>query len=370
MNILVLNPILFSGEENLIPEVESIKDTMIYNMCLAFIELGHRVTLLAMEDYRPQKEEEYDFELVFFKNEGKGILPAALPFSSKMYKYIKQEEKHYHMILSSEAFGFHTFFAALVAPEKTVIWQELVAHQRKMKTIPSRLWHRLIVTLFFRKVRVTIGRSFPAVKFISNYIAHVSAQIVDHGIDISQFKLSRQKKQQFIVIAQLVGRKQIDQVIDIFSEFLKMSGYESFKLLIAGRGPLEATLKQLVGRLSLEENIVFLGFVSHQELNSYLSESYASLVRTKNDLNMVSITESIVSGTPVICNRVSALSGFIENNRLGIAKDNWNEEDLVAIVGNEEYHKNCIAIREKLSTKSAATRIVDIFLQSKNNLSR
>ena len=34
MKVLILNPILFTADNNVIPKVKSIKDTMIYNMCL------------------------------------------------------------------------------------------------------------------------------------------------------------------------------------------------------------------------------------------------------------------------------------------------------------------------------------------------
>lgn len=47
MKVLILNPILFTADNNVIPQVKSIKDTMIYNMCLGFKRLGHDVTLAA-----------------------------------------------------------------------------------------------------------------------------------------------------------------------------------------------------------------------------------------------------------------------------------------------------------------------------------
>ena len=89
MKILILNPILFSGNGDILPTVKSIKDTMIYNMCLGFMANGHDVTLLAVEDYRPIEEETYDFEILFFKNDAKGILPMALPWSFAMNRFIR-----------------------------------------------------------------------------------------------------------------------------------------------------------------------------------------------------------------------------------------------------------------------------------------
>ena len=63
MNILILNPILFTAEHNIIPKVKSIKDTMIYNMCLGFIQLGHNITLAAAEEYHPTESETYEFNV-------------------------------------------------------------------------------------------------------------------------------------------------------------------------------------------------------------------------------------------------------------------------------------------------------------------
>ena len=44
--VLVINPILYTAESNRIPKVDSIKDTMIYTLCLGFLEAGHEATLL------------------------------------------------------------------------------------------------------------------------------------------------------------------------------------------------------------------------------------------------------------------------------------------------------------------------------------
>ena len=53
MRILILNPILYTAESNAIPTVSSIKDTMIYNLCLGFKQLGHDITLAAAMEYQP-----------------------------------------------------------------------------------------------------------------------------------------------------------------------------------------------------------------------------------------------------------------------------------------------------------------------------
>lgn len=54
MKILILNPVLFTGKDSIIQEVNSIKDTMIAGMYRAWGEAGHQITLLAIDDYRPK----------------------------------------------------------------------------------------------------------------------------------------------------------------------------------------------------------------------------------------------------------------------------------------------------------------------------
>lgn len=366
MNILILNPILYSGDGNKIPKVKSIKDTMIYGMCLGFKSLGHNITLIAVDEYRPIENEKYDFEILFFKNNLKNILPSALPYSQGMYKYIKRHGKNYDMILSSETFGFHSLFAALYVPGNTAIWQELNLHQHKFHTIPSKIWHNIIVPMFFKKIRVVIPRSESAYIFISRYMRSVSNVKVDHGINIEKFKVAESKKRQFISVAQFIYRKNIDGIIRKFYEFIQDVQYGDFKLFLAGRGPMESELRDLVSELGINHKVNFLGFLDHKELNHFISESYAFLVNTRQDLNMVSIPESIVAGTPVITNMVPALANYINENRLGIAKDDWGKNEMSMVIENKEYQNNCILFREKLSTKNAAKTIIDIFHQYEN----
>lgn len=57
---------------------------------------------------------------------------------------------------------------------------------------------------------------------------------------------------------------------------------------------------------------------------------------------MLSIGEAIVAGTPVLTNTVPYSHEWITQNKLGIVKDNWTEEDMHEIVMNNQYYvDNC-----------------------------
>lgn len=357
MKILIVNPLLYSGNNNEIPKVDTIKDTMIYSMCLGFKSLGHQVTLVAMECYKPVKKEVYDFEILFFKTNFDRFLNAALPLSFSLNRYIKENAKKFDLIVSSEVFAFHSLCAAMVAPTKTVIWHELALHQKKFFKIPSKIWYNVVARLFMSKVFV-IPRSESSKKFIRRYLKNVSDVPVEHGMDIEKFKCSDKKKDQFIVIAQLVKRKNIPSIIEKFQKYLAKYDKTS-KLLIAGRGELEDELKSLIVSKGLSDNVTLLGFMSHEEMNDILPYSKAMLIDTKQDNNMVSIPESIVSGTPVITNSVPTNSYLIELNHVGIVKD-WNEDDMHTVATHPEYIYNCLKMREKLSNAHQAEMILTL----------
>lgn len=362
MKVLVINPVLYTSNKGVIPQVRTIKDTMIYSMCLGLKKTGNDVTLLAIDDYMPTQPEAYDFEVLWFKANLKRVLKDALPLSVSMLKWIRKNHCRYDMILASETFMFHSLLCGIVCPEKTLIWQELNVHQRKLHRLPSKLWHNVVVPLFMRRIKVVVGRSASARDFIGRYMPHTATAIVDHGIDIAKFECSTLKKRQVISSSQLIYRKNVEGIIKKFAQFHRYKGYEDIKLLIAGRGEEEGKLKALAHELGLSDSIQFLGFLSQRELNQHIKDSYCFLINTRRDLNMVSIPESIVSGTPVLTNMVPALSPEIHRLHLGIAKDDWGADDLKNIIDNNStYVENCVQYRQQMSAEHQAQALIACF---------
>lgn len=363
MKILILNPILYTADNNTIPKVKSIKDTMIYNMCLGFKVLGHEVTLAAAIDYQPVEVEKYEFEVKWFKTQCHKLCPpSVLPYSKELNTFLKENSVNFNMVVTSEIFSLWSFAATRICPEKTVIWHELALHPNKFHQLPSKVWYNVVAKHLMNKVLV-VPRSEDAKIFVKQYMRHVSDFCVEHGIDLSQFTCGVEKKKQFIVVSQLIARKNIDGIIRIFKKFVEKYD-KAYQLLIVGRGELEKELKQLTHQLNLDKSVKFLGFKSHEEMNQYLPCSQALLINTRQDNNMVSIPESVVCGTPVITNTIPTNSGMITKNLLGIVKDNWNEDTLAEFVHiSSTYWQNCIQYRENLSSKHQATLLIEQFMR-------
>lgn len=363
MKILIINQILYTHSDGVIPEVKTIKDTMIYQMCMGFRELGHEVTLAAASEYKPTIEEEYDFEVLWFDSVYTRLLPATLlPFSPQLKNYIKMNHPLYDLIISKEVFSISSLWASTICPKKTVLWVEQANHQRKFHKLPSKFWFNVVAKLFMNKVKAVVPCSEKAQIYLRNYLKKTTEDIVEHGIDINKFSPADNKKRQVVVSGQLIKRKNIESIIEIFSRFHALDGFSDVKLLIAGRGPEELNLKRLVETLQITDSVSFLGFLSQKDLNTYISESLAFLVNTRADMNMVSVPESVCSCTPIIMNEVPLSSWYVKKFNLGIVKQGWGEDDLKEVIQNSrKYVENCRQYRERLSLSCSAQLLIDIY---------
>lgn len=361
--VLIVNPIVYTSETRDVPKVSSIKDTMIYDLCLAFQESGYETVLFAAEPYRPVGAEAHPFEIKW----ARCILPQVflvhrLPVLAGLYSYIKKNKDSIALIISSEVFSINSLAAYGAAPEKLLIWHELAKHNALFKKIPSKVWYNFVARIFMRNARV-VARSKDAKEFISRYCRNVSRTVIDHGVNLSKFQSCETKDNSLLVCSQLIPRKRIDGVLRIFQKYLQI--YDPTTILyIAGDGEEAAALRKLADELNITANVVFMGKISHDVLQPMLACAKALLINTIKDNSMISIVESIAVGTPILTTDVPLNSEYIKAHRLGIAKIEWDEHDIHEImIHNDEYVCNCLRYREKLSTKYKVEQFFSVFNQ-------
>ena len=131
MNILLLNLIVNTPDNGLIPCRETNHDSMIYNMARGFVSNGHTVTIIASEEYRPHQPENNSFDVIYLPSRLPFIFkPALLPFPGGLYRHLKKNKDKYDLVISSETFSIASLIATIALPGKVMIWQELPTHQR------------------------------------------------------------------------------------------------------------------------------------------------------------------------------------------------------------------------------------------------
>ena len=357
MTVLIVNPIIYTSETADIKRAASIKDTMIYDLCLAFLDAGHEVTLVAGEPFKPTKNEDYPFEVIWAKCAAQKICkPNVLPYCPELKRIIKNES--YDLIISSEVFSLNSLLLARRRKNGIIIWHELAKHNRLLHKLPSKFWYNIIARIFFRNILV-VPRSEEAKGFISKYCGNVSDTVIDHGVNLGKFKPRTEKESFFIIPSQLIARKQIDLSIAAFADFAEEHG--DYSLYIFGDGEEADKLKAFAEISGVANKVKFFGKTPHETLKEYLARAKAMLVYTRKDNNMVSVVEAISCGTPVVTTSVPYNAAYIKSERLGIVNDKWGKAELEEIVNNNEiYINNCLSYRHELSNDRRVEQFMEL----------
>lgn len=364
MKILILNSILYTPKKSIIERRKSINDTMIYNFANSFVQQGHEVTLIASNNFRPEFINIYPFKIIYLKsNFPKIFLPSVLPLHIKLLSYLSKNRKYYDLIISSEIFSFNSLFVSFIAPQKTIIWHELGQHNNKFHQIPSKIWYNIVARIFMSNTLI-VPRSLIALNFLKQFGLKLAKNHIDHGVNMQNFIPISNKKKQFIVAACLIQRKRIDTIIDKFNKFLNKYKLYDYKLIIAGDGPCKKQLQEQILKLDIQNNVLLMGMLSHNVLGKFISESCGMLCNSEMDLNMISIGESLSVGTPVLTNTVPYSHEWIKLRKLGIAKDEWDEDDIFSLIqNNDEYVHNALNYGKSLTNDAVAKQFISVYNQ-------
>ena len=244
MRILLINCILSTAEQGVITRRKSNKDCMIYNFAKGFVANGHMVTICASEEFKPLEEENNPFEVIYFKSNIPMLFrPDLIPFPKGLRSFVKDNIDKFDVVIASEVFQLATLFVADICKDKLVVWQELSLHNRMFFKIPSKLWYNLTPKLTALKHALIVPRSESAKIFIKKYFGHVSDEIVEHGANGEVLKPVKYANRTFVIVSQLIKRKNIESIIRKFADFIRSEKYSDFVLNIVGDGVERAYLE-------------------------------------------------------------------------------------------------------------------------------
>jgi len=207
---------------------------------------------------------------------------------------------------------------------------------------------------------------------------HVPSKLIKVNYNVSETKQilpfeTNVIPYQIITIGRLVKWAHIDKIIHTINS-LKQK-FPNIRLLIAGEGPQENELKQIIFDLNLSKYVVFLGRISKAE-NWYLlkaSHIYIHLYDSVYEDFPNTIISSFLAKTPIIVNNITKINEIISNEENGLVVNLKNEKELsekITLLFNDNNLKNKIInnadkiLNEKFSWESHIKILNDIF---KNN---
>lgn len=199
--------------------------------------------------------------------------------------------------------------------------------------------------------------------------------IIPNGIDTERFykenireKDIKKLREQYKIteddfIAMWVGRlgyeKRIDVLIEGQIEIIKEN--KNAKLLIVGGGPEEQNLKQLVDKYKLNDNVLFLGKISYEDIPKYYHLASVIVTASHYETQGLTLVEGFGAGKPVVC--------VVDDSFKNVVRDDYNgkyfrsKKEYSNII--KQLIKNPLKLKEmSINCKSTAKQYsLDIFAQ-------
>jgi L-malate glycosyltransferase len=165
-------------------------------------------------------------------------------------------------------------------------------------------------------------------------LAKTSAPIVNlpFGVEVADFPFSPPSASGRLRIFSNRMFKSIYDVQTLVRAAKLLNGKADFELRLAGAGPLEAEIRQMVLDFRLSEKTQFLGVLNHSEMAKALAESDIFVSCSLSDSNNISLNEAMAVGTVPVVSKISANTPWISDGRNGFLFEPRNAEDLAAAI--------------------------------------
>lgn len=175
--------------------------------------------------------------------------------------------------------------------------------------------------------------------------------VITPGVDIDIFKpqeknkeliqrYNLENKKVLLTVARLAKRKGHDIVIKILPKIIEK--VPDLVYIIVGAGPEEQNLKELAHNLSLENNVLFIGYVKDEEISKYynLCDIFIMLSKEmKGDWNTepiegfgISFLEASACAKPVIAGRSGGTEDAVIHGETGFLVNPEDEKEIKEVI--------------------------------------
>jgi len=211
-------------------------------------------------------------------------------------------------------------------------------------TVFGSIYDALIGKPVLEKADLVICVSKWAVGDIANYGIPVSRMTAIHnGISVKDYGYSAAKATAFrkqygftkdqplmLFVGRVIRQKGIDLLLKASAKIFSQT--PDARLVIVGRGGWLEKMKALAQKLGIADKVLFLGFLSEDELKSALCGADVFVLPSLWEVLPVSILEAMASSRPVVCSDVGGNSELVRDGFNGFLVRKGDVAGLVSSV--------------------------------------
>lgn len=195
-------------------------------------------------------------------------------------------------------------------------------YRQQCRHLPSQIWKRLFIPFESRTYRladkIAAVSEATRVALVEQYgIPAHKVTVIHNAVDPNMFHPMGSDKESnlLLYVGRIDRRKGIDFLIESMPLVLKR--IPDARLLVAGRGGWLKRMKALAGKLGLERNVQFLGFVPDDQLNMLYHSAQCVVVPSVFEGFGITVIEALAAGTRVIGSDVDGIREILAGGSYG-----------------------------------------------------
>lgn len=178
--------------------------------------------------------------------------------------------------------------------------------------------------IYSKKINVIITPSeFYKRKLIEDGIPEEKIITAHNFLDMNSYNLSLENENYALYFGRLSKEKGILNLVEAFSKI------DNGKLYIAGTGPEEEYIREMINKYKIEDRVKLLGFLNGNDMKECIRKSaFVVLPSIWNDNCPYSIIETLSIGKPVIGTNMGGIPELVINGENGLICKSNDIDDL------------------------------------------
>ncbi|MEF2878329.1 MAG: glycosyltransferase family 4 protein [Blautia sp.] len=175
-------------------------------------------------------------------------------------------------------------------------------------------------------------------KILEKYQVKQPVSVIPTGIDLRKFRealsveeklsLKRrwkipQENKVLVSVGRLAKEKNLEEILTYFQRLLAEEPESPLTLLIAGDGPDKERLCRLAQSLGIQEQVIFTGMISPEEVGKYYQLGDVFVCASNSETQGITYIEALASGIPALCRRDACLDHVVTDGYNGFQYENY-----------------------------------------------
>lgn len=340
-----------------------------FDQAKALACLGHKVVYAAVDMRSIRKKRTWGFES--FERDGVSIEVFNIPIGAisqrilrtvgsiglkKLYKKILEKHEQPDVI---HAHFIGIGYTAVKVFENHKMPLVLTEHSSEMNQNSISPYMLKLGHYTYPRVNTLITVSDHLAKNLKEKF-DVNPMIIPNIVDLENFHYKYKEKKSlcfnFVSTGNLVTNKRMGYLIDAF--YKAFGSNKEVYLYIFGEGPEEISLKALINKYKMENQIIMMGQVDRKLIAKQMELSHCFVLASRSETFGVAYIEAMAMGLPVIATKCGGPESFI-NSKNGVLVSLYDIDDLISAMvymyNNVENYDNDFIAKQTQSQYSSNT---------------